>query len=157
MNLDENQAVDLENNQTQEDVQIEGFDQNTEEIDWKAEALKQKAINARNAKKAAKEVPSKLNINSVGVLEDEALNLRIDGYSVEDTKFILANGGRKALEDKNSLVSLAINARRQQAAAERAAVDETDTGKSEVEKKYSHEQLREMPTSELEKVLKNVR
>lgn len=157
MNLDENQAVDLENNQTQEDVQIEGFDQSTEEIDWKAEALKQKAINARLAKKA-KEVPSKQNIiNSVGVLEDEALDLRIDGYSKDDVKFILQNGGRKSLEDKNSLVSLAINARRQQAAAERAAVDETDTGKSEVEKKYSHEQLREMSTSELEKVLKNVR
>jgi len=87
-------------------------------------------------------------------IEDERLELRLQGYSKDDVKFIMQNGGSKILEDKNSLVSIALNTRREQRRAEQAAQQTTNTaGLSEVERKYTPEQLKNMTAKELEKIL----
>ena len=87
-------------------------------------------------------------------LDEEKFELRLQGYSKEDVNFILNNGGSDALSDKNSLVSLALSEKRKQANAENAAQQTTNTsGMSEVERKYTPEQLKNMSSKELEKIL----
>ncbi len=77
-----------------------------------------------------------------------------EGYSREDVSFIVANGGREALKDSNSYVSIAIKAKMEQKRAEAAAAGATDTsGMSEVERKYTPEQLRAMSAADLAKIL----
>lgn len=85
---------------------------------------------------------------------DEALELRLDGYSKDEVKFIQSNGGRAVLEDPTSFVSIALNTKREQKRAEDAAGKVVDTSSlSEVERKYTPEQLENMPLDELYKVL----
>lgn len=93
--------------------------------------------------------PQKYNI-----LEDEVADLILDGYSKDETKFILANGGRQALENKDSYVSIAISAKRQQRKTEEAVSQTSSRGfVSQGGKTYTEEQLRNMSVEEMEKVL----
>ena len=50
-----------------------------------------------------------------------------DGYSREEVEFLKTNGGRDALKDPNSLVSLALKAKQEQKKAELAASQASDT------------------------------
>ena len=87
-------------------------------------------------------------------LNDEVVDLRLDGYSKQEVEWIMNNGGRKVLDDPNSLVSIAIKAQREQLRAEQAADDtNSNVGLSEIERKYTPEQLRNMPLKELEALL----
>lgn len=77
-----------------------------------------------------------------------------EGYSREDVDFVLRNGGREALKDPNSFVSLALKAKHEQRKAEEeASKTSTASGMSEVERKYTEEQLKNMSIEELEKIL----
>ncbi len=88
------------------------------------------------------------------VINDEVVDLRLDGYSKKEVEWIMNNGGRKVLDDPNSLVSIAIRAQREQQKAEQASADVSSTvGVSEIERKYTPEQLRNMPIKELEALL----
>lgn len=90
----------------------------------------------------------------VTINNDEVVDLRLDGYSKKEVEWIMQNGGRKSLEDPNSLVSIAIKAQREQTKAEAAASAVADTsGLSEIERKYTPEQLKSMSVKELEKIL----
>lgn len=80
----------------------------------------------------------------------EKLELRTKGYSDEEINFLKPYGGEKALE--NPYVKQALEIMREKAKAENAVVD-VDGGRSDVEKKYTDEQLRNLPTEELEKLL----
>lgn len=80
----------------------------------------------------------------------ERLELRTKGYSDSEIDFLKPYGGEKALE--NPYVKQALEIMRDKAKAENAVVD-TDGGKSDIEKKYTDEQLRNLPTDELEKLL----
>lgn len=80
----------------------------------------------------------------------ERMELKTEGYSDEEIAYIQQSGGRKALE--NSYVKATIDTMRAQKKAEAAAVD-TAAGKSEIEKQFTNDQLRDMPTAELEKIL----
>jgi hypothetical protein len=82
---------------------------------------------------------------------DEVTDLRLDGYSKDEVKFIMQNGGRKALED-NTFVKVAIEKIREQKRAEQA-IPQEETGKSEIERKYTQEQLSKMSAEELYKIL----
>ncbi len=87
-------------------------------------------------------------------IEDEVLDLRLEGYSKTDVEFIMRNGGRKSLEDKNSLTYIAIQNKKEQERAENAASKTVDTSSmSEVERKYTPEQLKNMSAKELEAIL----
>ena len=105
-----------------------------------------------------KEKPADPVIPPSGVKADDQLwdiaDYIREGYSREDVAFIVANGGRKALEDPNSYVSIAIKSKMDQRRAEIAAAGATDTsGMSEVERKYTPEQLKAMSSEELAKIL----
>jgi len=80
----------------------------------------------------------------------EKIELKTEGYSDDEVAFIQQNGGRKALD--NPFVKQAIESIRTQRKAEGAVID-TDTNKSEVERKYTPQQLSEMPLADLEKIL----
>ncbi len=87
-------------------------------------------------------------------INDEVVDLRLDGYSKQEVEWIMKNGGRKVLDDANSLVSIAIKAQREQKAAENAANQVSSTvGLSEIERKYTREQLAAMSVKELEAIL----
>jgi|SRR5665213_3469520 len=94
-----------------------------------------RAIKAETELKALKgakvETPQSETITTqtaTPVTEDERLELRLDGYSKEEVNYIMANGGRKVLEDKNSYTSIAINTRREQLKAEQAANQTGNSG-----------------------------
>lgn len=79
----------------------------------------------------------------------ERQDLRIEGYTAEEADFIIANGGRKALD--NSLVKSAIEANR----AKRKTLEATPQsgGKSPVYKRYTMSELENMPLEKLEALL----
>lgn len=108
-----------------------------EQLRKEAEARRQLTARAKKAEGEAKterearikleEGKSEITSTSV-VTEDERLELRFQGYSKDDVTFIMANGGPKVLEDKNSMVTIAINAKREQLKAEQAANQTGDAG-----------------------------
>jgi len=133
-----------------------------------AEARRQLTARAKNAEEKAREALTKLAeaeskhitpnqeppASSSVTLNDEVVDLRLDGYSKAEVDWIMKNGGRKALEDKTSYTSIAINAKREQERAERAASEVADTSMfSDVERKYTKEQLANMSVKELEAIL----
>ncbi len=88
------------------------------------------------------------------VINDEVVDLRLEGYSKQEVEWIMKNGGRKELENPNSYTSIAIRAQREQHKAEGAASQTNSTaGLSEIERKYTPEQLATMPLKELEAIL----
>lgn len=110
----------------------------------------------KEAKKALikEEKPTHDGITKEYTLNDEVVDLRLDGYTKEDVSFIMKNGGRKSLEDKTSYVAIALNARKEQARAEAESNKVVDTtGMSEIERKYTPEMLKNMPLSELKKIV----
>jgi hypothetical protein len=127
--------------------------------------LKEERDRERDAKNAilarAKAAEAKLKEGKItqpeknSNLNEALIDLRIDGYTREDADFILRNGGRKALDDANSYVSIAIKARREQRLSEEAAsqTSQNSSQLSEVERKYTPEQLKNMSAKELEKIL----
>ena len=80
----------------------------------------------------------------------EAMELKTDGYSSEEVAFIQKNGGRAAIDDP--FVKAALESIRNQKKAEAAQVAGA-APKSDVEKQYTDQQLREMKTEDLEKLL----
>jgi hypothetical protein len=105
------------------------------------------------ATKPKVEVPQETKQNKDGNIDSttlEKLELKIDGYSDDEVSFIQQNGGKKALD--NVLVKQAIETIREKRKAEEAMI--TDSGaKSDIEKKYSDNELKNMPLEELEKIL----
>lgn len=151
MEQDETQVVQPEEMDTVE-VELEA-----QEPDWRAEALKYKAMAQRYKERVVEkpEQPPKERPVAQGYdLNDEVVDLRLDGYSKSEVEFIMKNGGRKALEDSASYVSIAVNTRREQDRAEaNASKVSSKSGMSEVERKYTPEQLKNMPLAELEKLV----
>lgn len=86
-------------------------------------------------------------------INDEVVDLRLDGYSKDEVAWIMKNGGRKELEDANSYTAIAINARREQLNAEQAANIPDTVGLSDIERKYTPQQLQAMSVKELEQIL----
>lgn len=80
----------------------------------------------------------------------EKLELKTEGFSDQEIEFLKPYGGKKALE--NPYVKAALDAMREKARAEAAVVD-VNSNKSDIEKKFTEDQLRTMPLEELEKLL----
>lgn len=91
------------------------------------------------------------------ILKSPEFRLHRQGYNEEEIELIMNNGGAAILENKTHPLVLGIEAARTQRSAEVAAAAVVDsTGASEVERKYTPDQLRAMPTSDLEKILPHV-
>jgi hypothetical protein len=127
-----------------------------QEKDWKAEARmwRDKAFKAMKSKEQ-KITPKEEPIpppNDDRLWEVAELIQR--GFTREDAKFIQNNGGAEALKDQNSYVSAALRTIQEQRRAETAASQATmGTGQSEIERKYTEEQLKNMTSEELAKIL----
>lgn len=123
--------------------------------DYYALEKKNKELFAR-AKKAEEEARKTKTLKPEPSSDDgwkERMELRVAGYDDKEVDFLMRNGGKKATDDV--YVKNAINAMREQKKAEAAAVDDSSS-KSDIERKYTLEQLKEMPTAEMEKVLKTM-
>ena len=94
------------------------------------------------------------SLKPVDILRDDAFKLYRMGYDEKEIDIIVNNGGIKILDDKDNPITLGIEARKQQRGAE-DAVSRTNSSSqlSEVERKYTPEQLKNMSTAELEKIL----
>jgi hypothetical protein len=163
-NMDENPSVAPATNEGQEqeleinlDAPEESVEALKEKLAKEQEARRQLTARAKAAEEALKKVkpstpaPTPEPVDKKGYDLDEVTDLRLDGYSKDEVKFIMNNGGRKALED-NTFVKVAIEKIREQKKAEQAIPAE-ETGKSEIERKYTQEQLRNMSADELYKIL----
>lgn len=88
------------------------------------------------------------------ILKADEFKLYRAGYTEDEIDLIMHNGGMKALENPKSPLSLGLKAAREQREAEEAAGKVQDTsGLSEVERKYTVEQLKKMSVKELEAIL----
>ena len=144
-----------------DEVAIEEATEDVETLKARLALVEEERDRERNAKNAilarakAAEAKNKTVINEPSKRNEQILDLRLDGLSAEEAAFVVANGGKKALEDKNSLVSIALQARRDQRLSEQAA-SQTAQGSSqlsEIERKFTPEQLKNMSAKELEKIL----
>lgn len=81
------------------------------------------------------------------------MELKVEGYSEEETDFIIKNGGKKALD--NQYITSAIETMRERKKAEAAMVDVSS--KSESEKRYSPEEFSKLSTEEQLKVLQSIK
>lgn len=150
-----------------EEAELDLTPNGTEDYD----ALTQKLKNAEMAKKQilarAKKAEEKLKglIPQVVTKEEkpvqpddsriwEIADMITKGYTKADAEFIAKNGGAEALKDSNSYVSVALSAIQEQRRAEQAAAQTSSgTGLSDVERKYTPEQLKNMSAAELAKIL----
>lgn len=151
--LQEVQPVETDNDV----VEVEATQQET---DWKAEALKYKAMAHKYKQRATEPKAPKAPETAVAPQENidekiwEVAEMIRQGYTKADAEFIQRNGGKKALEDQNSYVAVALRTMQEQRRAEQAASAVNSTaGQSEVERKYTPEQLKNMSVEELEKLL----
>jgi len=149
-NTNEEIELDLNQDDTEDVVVLR------ERLAKAEEAKRQIHARAIRAEKALKEKdPAPQNITKTEyTMNDEIVDLRLDGYTKDEVAFIMKNGGRKELEDKNSYLSIAINTKKEQARAEAQANKIVDNSTlSEVERKYTPAQLEAMTSEELEKIL----
>lgn len=133
------------------------------EVDKKNQIIRQLTARAKTAEQEKRDAITKLaQMESTTItnpenkpyqINDEVVDLRLDGYSKEEVEWIMKNGGRKELENKDSYTAIAINARREQTRAEQAANIDDTIGLSDVERKYTPQQLAAMPLKELEQIL----
>lgn len=168
MSTTDNATSGTTDDQTELDTLREGIDDPMvlkAQLGKETEARRQLTARAKNAEAEVKDLKTKLaEVESKDITTpsdqpnkvtfDEAVELRLDGYSKQETEWIMQNGGRKVLEDPNSLVSIALKASREQRRAEEAASAVSSTvGLSEIERKYTPEQLAAMSVKELEAIL----
>lgn len=84
------------------------------------------------------------------ILKADEFKLYRQGYTESEIDFIMHNGGMKALADDKSPLVLGLKVAREQRKAEEAAGKVGDTsGQSEVERKYTAEQMRNMKKEDL--------
>lgn len=143
MSDQDNGAEATISDQTELETLREGIDDPVvlkEQLAKEAQARRQltaRAIKAETDLKALKtqsiKAESEPITTNAPVTEDERLELRLDGYSKEEVNYIMANGGRTALQDKNSYTAIAITTRREQLKAEQAA---NQTGNAMGEDQY---------------------
>jgi len=145
----------IEESETSQNTDGEATEKTPTLEDYLELEKKNKQLYAR-AKKAEEEVQKTKTLKQDPSRDDEwreKMELKVAGYDDKEVEFLLRNGGKKAVDDV--FVKNAISAMREQKKAENAAVDDSGS-KSDIERKYTMEQLKEMPTAELEKVLKTL-
>lgn len=150
INLDETLDLDLSQDDTED---VGALKERLAKAEEAKRQIHARAIRAEKALKEKDSAPQNTTSKEYS-LNDEIVDLRLDGYSKDEVAFIMKNGGRKELEDKNSYLSIAINTKKEQARAEAQANKIVDNSTmSEVERKYTPAQLEAMTSEELEKIL----
>lgn len=97
---------------------------------------------------------TKTEVKPSDILESDEFSLYREGYTNDDIKLIMRNGGRKIFEDKKNPLVLGLQAAKEQRNAEDAASKVSDsTGLSDIERKYTEQDMRNMTKEELAKLL----
>lgn len=138
------------------ELSLDDSDETTEhqDKDWKAEAKKwrDEAFKLKNKKPQIIKEGSAPQTDLKEEVWTIAEFIR-EGYDRDDVDFILKNGGRTALKDPNSLVSLALKSKTEQKRAEDAASKATSGGSGEIIGKVTLEDLSKMSPEEMKKHL----
>ena len=111
-NTIEQAALPQEGQETELEINLDASDESVEVLKEKLakaeEAKRQLTARAKAAEdtvrkqKTATETPAPTpKTDNKGFDLDEVIDLRLDGYSKDEVKIIMNNGGRKALEDNN--------------------------------------------------------
>lgn len=88
------------------------------------------------------------------ILKADEFKLYRQGYNESEIDLIMHNGGLKALADEKSPLALGLKVAREQRNAEDQAGKASDkSGQSELERKYTPEQMRNMKPDELAKLI----
>jgi copper chaperone CopZ len=91
------------------------------------------------------------------ILKADEFKLYRQGYTESEIDYIMHNGGAKSLEDKKSPLYLGLQAAKEQRSAEDAASRVSDSsGLSDIERKYTEQDLRGMKKEDLEKLIPHV-
>ena len=91
------------------------------------------------------------------ILKADEFKLYRQGYSEAEIDLIMHNGGAKILEDKKSPLYLGLQAAKEQRSAEDAASRVIDSsGLSDIERKYTEQDMRNMKKEDLEKLIPHV-
>lgn len=91
------------------------------------------------------------------ILKADEFKLYRAGYNEAQIDLIMHNGGAKILEDKTNPLVMGLLAAREQAGAEDAANKVSDSsGLSDIERKYTEQDMRNMKKEDLEKLLPHV-
>src|ERR1035437_4094839 len=122
----------------------------------------------KNAEAIAKELKAKaLEVKPVisepsvtkpsDILKADEFKLYRAGYSESEIDLIMHNGGEKILEDKTNDLVLGLQAAKEQRGAENAASMVSDSsGLSDIERKYTEQDMRNMKKEDLEKLIPHV-
>ncbi len=122
-----------------------------------------RAKNAETEVKALKEKPTisepvvKSEVKPSDILKADEFKLYRAGYTEAEIDLIMHNGGAKILEDKTNPLVLGLQAAKEQRGAEDAASRVSDSsGLSDIERKYTEQDMRNMKKEDLEKLLPHV-
>lgn len=159
MQKDENtQDVQLEQQENEVVVEVEAENDNAETE--KPAPVTLTPAEYRHFKKWQKGETQPQQINKVEdkvIPEDkiwEVAEYIREGYDRNEVDFIVKNGGKEALKDPNSLVSIALKARKEQKTAEEAAQQAKDGGYGgQIVGKVTLDQLKNMTPAEMAKHL----
>lgn len=123
----------------------------TKKAEAEAKALKEKpAINNEVIVKSSEVKPS-------DILKADEFKLYRAGYSESEIDIIMHNGGAKILEDKTNPLVVGLLATKEQRGAEDAASRVSDSsGLSDIERKYTEQDMRNMKKEDLEKLIPHV-
>ncbi len=120
--------------------------QRTKEAEAEAKALKEKPAISESA-----------NTRPSDILKADEFKLYRQGYTESEIDLIMHNGGAKVLEDTKNPLVLGLQAAKEQRLAEDASSKIKDsTGASELERKYTEQDFRNMKKEDLEKLLPHV-
>lgn len=119
---------------------------------------------AKTAEAEAKALKEKSSISESQVIPKPSDILKADefklyrqGYTDQEIDLIMHNGGAKILEDKTSPLVLGLQAAKEQRGAEDAASRATDSsGASDLERKYTETDFRNMSKEDLAKIVPHV-
>jgi soluble cytochrome b562 len=116
----------------------------------KAELIKVKPAISEVSAKPSETKPS-------DILKADEFKLYRAGYTESEIDLIMHNGGAKILEDKKNPLVMGLIAAKEQRGAEDAASRTSDSsGLSDIERKYTEQDMRNMTKEDLEKLIPHV-
>lgn len=137
-----------------EDESVEDKVARLEEQNKKLFERAKKAEAKSKERPAEKPITNNSSVTPRDILKSDEFVLHRMGYDETEIEVIMNNGGKQILENKNSPITLGIQASREQRGAENASsMAKSSSQLSEVERKFTPDQLRNMTAEELSKIL----
>lgn len=157
--MEENEIV-LDETETVTETATETADDETAKLKETNKKLFERAKKAEAEAKALREkgiTSTQESTKPSDILKAPEFRLSRQGYDEEEIDLIMSNGGPDVLKNESHPITLGIKAARQQKGAEEAASKVSDSsGLSDIERKYTEQDMRNMSKEDLEKLLPHV-